>query len=194
MRDTPDYRRIVAKELEAKLQLPTKPDLNHLALIKAQLERERAAAIADSIYWLNEGSRTPLALSWSESIARNSTQNLTAHRVEAEYFKILKQIKRVRHRQRVLLNKLRRLGVADPEHMLKELYAPGNNLKLMREHLCSELELRSYVSWEDLVAFVVARFKAFDARQTDYQAAYFLELAASAATLSRLKESESLSK
>jgi hypothetical protein len=194
MRDTIDYRRIVAKELQAKLKLPTRPDLNHLALIKAQLERERAGDIADSIYWLNEGPRRPPALSWSESIARNSTQNITEHRILAEYCKILKQIKRERHQQTVLLNKLRRMGVAGPEQLLKELYAPGNNLKLMREHLCSKLELRSYTSWAELVAFVVARFKAFDARQTDYQASHFLELTASAANLSRSKEAESLSK
>lgn len=175
MRNTPDYRRIVAKELGAKFELPPAPDLNHLALLKAQLERERASAIEDSIYWLNEGQRRPPALSWSESIARNSTQNITEHRIRAEYFKIIKEIKRNRHERVVLLNKLRRLGVADPERMLKELYDPKGNMKLMREHLCTELELKNHRSWADLVAFVVARFKAFDAKQTERQAAHFLE-------------------
>jgi hypothetical protein len=86
------------------------------------------------------------------------------------------------------------MGVADPEELLKQLYAPDNSLRLMREHLCTELELRNYASWTELVAFVVARFKAFDTRQIDYQASHFLELTASAADLSRSKEAESLSK
>lgn len=155
MRNIPDYRQIVRNELKSNSELPLVPDRNHLDLIKAQLEREVAASIGYSIYFLNSNTKSSQALSWSESIARNSSQNITGRRIRAEYFKILKKLKREQHDRKVLLNKLRRLGVADPEQMLDKLYAPGSNLKLMREHLSTELQLRSYESWEDLVDFVI---------------------------------------